>query len=614
MNFNSIRLWIRRLARLVLASHRTLMHVGWRSFFEKARRTLNQSRPQTTRPILKIRPRQFDQIQLANLSSGQQPNIDVILVTFNSEAVISACLRSIESSLYSKEKISIIVIDNNSTDHTRRILKAFQSKSANLSYIEWPANLGFGAAINVAFEKTTGKYTLILNPDVELEPFTIHDLVCAALVSESEQFAAWEVRQQPFEHPKLYDAVTLETEWISGACFLVLNTAFRTAGGFDGNIFLYGEDVDLSWRMRASGHKLRYVPKVVVKHKTYEDPDSIKPAQFYNSIVSNGILRLKHGSVLDIIAYGWRILAAFVMPPRMINIRCRLFLSLCSSLPKFFNAVSWRFSTQSSVPKSISRFSGWNYEIRRKGAFYASASRSRNLTVTIIIRTHQRPHFLREALQSVRNQTYKPHQVVVIEDGAPVSTAVIEEYSDLNIDYQATSDKVGRCRAGNIGLLLASGNFINFLDDDDLLFADHLETLVDALETNNSYKAAYSIAFEVKTHIISIQPFVYEEKAYHVVYEQPFDKNLLGKRNFIPINTMMFSRDLFVLNGGFNENLDVLEDWDLWRRYCEQTDFLFIEKLTCLYRVPFDSKVTLLRQRKFDEERQKMASLVRSGG
>ena len=49
---------------------------------------------------------------------------------------------------------------------------------------------------------------------------------------------------------------------------------------------------------------------------------------------------------------------------------------------------------------------------------------------------------------------------------------------------------------------------------------------------------------------------------------------------------MMFSRDLFVINGGFNENLDVLEDWDLWRRYCQQTDFLFIQNLTCLYRVP----------------------------
>ena len=70
--------------------------------------------------------------------------------------------------------------------------------------------MGFGAAINIGFEKVTGKYALILNPDAELEPHTILDLVRAALGSESQQVAAWEARQQPFEHPKVYDPVTLE--------------------------------------------------------------------------------------------------------------------------------------------------------------------------------------------------------------------------------------------------------------------------------------------------------------------------------------------------------------------------------------------------------------------
>ena len=90
---------------------------------------------------------------------------------------------------------------------------------------------------------------------------------------------------------------------------MVLNDAFRMARGFDENIFLYGEDVDLSWRLRALGYKLRYVPKALVKHRTYEDPTKIKLTQFYNSIVSNGILRFKYGSLWNMIEYGWRILA-----------------------------------------------------------------------------------------------------------------------------------------------------------------------------------------------------------------------------------------------------------------------------------------------------------------
>ena len=158
-----------------------------------------------------------------------------------------------------------------------------------------------------------------------------------------------------------------------------------------------------------------------------------------------------------------------------------------------------------------------------------------------------------------------------------------------------------------MGLSLASGAYINFLDDDDLLFADHLEVLLTELEgKRSSYMAAYSIGFEVKTRVLSTRPFLYEETGYRVAYEQPFDKTLLARTNFIPINSIIFSRDLYLREGGFDEMLDVLEDWDLWRRYSQRTDFLFVEKLTCLYRVPSDPKVVMLRQRKLDDERQRI--------
>ena len=58
------------------------------------------------------------------------------------------------------------------------------------------------------------------------------------------------------------------------------------------------------------------------------------------------------------------------------------------------------------------------------------------------------------------------------------------EFSDLNIIYKATGEKQGRCKVGNLGMELAHGKYLNFLDDDDLLFADHVETLVQALLKN----------------------------------------------------------------------------------------------------------------------------------
>ena len=61
------------------------------------------------------------------------------------------------------------------------------------------------------------------------------------------------MRQIPYEHPKAYDPVTLDTPWVSGAATLFRREAFEAVGGFDDAIFMYGEDVDLSWRLRARG-------------------------------------------------------------------------------------------------------------------------------------------------------------------------------------------------------------------------------------------------------------------------------------------------------------------------------------------------------------------------
>ena len=127
MNLSVFHARIKRLAKLALASFRTIVNEGWLICFLKVKYTLNQSRPNATRPILKIRPGRFDPTQLESLSPGQHPTIDIIIVTYNAETIISECLRSIQSSLYPPEKISIILVDNNSSDKTRQIVEELQS-------------------------------------------------------------------------------------------------------------------------------------------------------------------------------------------------------------------------------------------------------------------------------------------------------------------------------------------------------------------------------------------------------------------------------------------------------------------------------------------------------
>lgn len=78
-------------------------------------------------------------------------------------------------------------------------------------------------------------------------------------------FGAVEARQVPLEHPKGFNPETWETAWVSGACCLVNAGAFAAVGGFDETFFLYCEDVDLVWRLRA-GRPLYYCADTFITH------------------------------------------------------------------------------------------------------------------------------------------------------------------------------------------------------------------------------------------------------------------------------------------------------------------------------------------------------------
>lgn len=103
--------------------------------------------------------------------------------------------------------------------------------------------------------------------------------------------------------------------------------------------------------------------------------------------------------------------------------------------------------------------------------------------VSVIVRTYKgRLPYLKEAVTSVSNQTYKNIELIVVEDGSNDARNYMSQVSDigcLKVVYKEEPKK-GRCHTGNVGLSLSSGKFIVFLDDDDLFFADHIEVLVDA--------------------------------------------------------------------------------------------------------------------------------------
>lgn len=226
--------------------------------------------------------------------------------------------------------------------------------------------------------------------------------------------------------------------------------------------------------------------------------------------------------------------------------------------------------------------------------------------VSVVIRTCGRPNILERALNSVHDQTYKNIEVIIVEDGEDISSRLIaEKYPYLKISYQNTGEKCGRCRTGNIGMATASGRYINFLDDDDFFMPNHIEILVSHLE-KSGFSAAYSIAEERQVQKASRNPELNMVRRKLIRYRQPYNRLLLCYMNYIPIQSIMFSRTLYEELGGLDEKLDVLEDWDLWIRYSAHSDFLYVPEVTSVYHTPYKGRDKHQRESYLQEASKKI--------
>lgn len=528
--------------------------------------------------------------------------MDIIYVSYNSEKWIEKCFDSVLKSKYDLKKVSIYVVDNGSADDSLKKLELAKQKCSanvrNFEIIESGKNLGFGGANNLGAQRGTDEIICFFNIDTELYPDTLENLE-KDIRDSDEEFALWELRQFPYEHPKMYDALTHETSWSSGAAFAIRRSVFEEMKGFDDAIFMYAEDVDLSWRIRTFGYKLKYVPKATITHYSYQEAGEIKPNQYVNSVVNNILLRYRFGGVRTVLRGHYQFAKCIARPeafPGARKLLWKAYFKHFKQIPHFMKR-----GYCGSMKRQIPRFMGFDYAPIRDGAFYVNEFSKEQPLVSIIVRTCGRPEVLRETLVSLRHQTYPNIEIVVVEDGQECAGPMIrEDFADLNILYYATGEKVGRSKAGNKAMEMAHGKYLNFLDDDDLFYAEHVEVLVKTLEQSGN-KAAYAFAFETPIEVESKDPYVYTVYDYLGIHKTKFNRIELCYHNYIPIQCIMFEKSLFEKYGGLDESLDALEDWDLWVRYSLHTDFDSVEKTTSIYRVPKVRTINEKRQKELDD-------------
>jgi GT2 family glycosyltransferase len=358
---------------------------------------------------------------------------------------------------------------------------------------------------------------------------------------------------------------------------------------------MYGEDVEFSYRLRSFGYTLKYLPSAAVLHHTYEEAGEVKPLQFAGSVLANTYIRLRYGSFTDRVIAAVLYLILFIYPSPFSGAK----KMLLRNIPKLVKNIPHFLQGKGPAPAKFP-FRGYDYELIREGAFWQSKifeTSDEAPLVTIITRTYRgRGMFLKQAMQSVFNQTYPNIELLVAEDGGDTQFELVDSLSKTapsNVCVRfIENQKIGRSGVGNAAMSAAKGQYYMFLDDDDLLFSDHVETLMQCLSADRSLDGAYGLAFEVTTHVADDKGSYVEELMFTPpVFHQDWDYSVMQRHNFIPIQAIIFKKELYQRWGGFDLALDQLEDWNLWLRYGYGSNFRYVAKTTSLFRTPANSNV-----------------------
>jgi len=213
--------------------------------------------------------------------------------------------------------------------------------------------------------------------------------------------------------------------------------------------------------------------------------------------------------------------------------------------------------------------------------------------ISVIIPAYNCAKTIKETIESVLTQSFTDFELIVINDGSTDSTLdIVSKIKDCRIkifSYKNAGGNVSR----NRGINHAVGEFISFLDADDIWTPDKLATQLQALEENPTTKVAYSWT----DYIDENGKFVHSGTHISLngnVYEHLLVKNFLENGS-----NPLICKDALLAVGGFDESLLAGQDWDMWLRLAWEFNFIAVPEVQILYRISANSlSSNLARQEK----------------
>lgn len=194
---------------------------------------------------------------------------------------------------------------------------------------------------------------------------------------------------------------------------------------------------------------------------------------------------------------------------------------------------------------------------------------------SIIMPAYNRADIISDSIQSIIDQTYENWELLVCDDASTDNTQkVVRSFADSRINYLKL-EKVGAAQARNIGLSQAKGDYIAYLDTDNIWHPEFLEIMQRVFIINRGIYFAYSKYIDV---IISKKSFKIKK-----FYELPFNYEALLKNNFIDLSSLVQRRELYDYLGGFNSELSRRQDYDLVLKYAFLRDPYYVDAFLLVY-------------------------------
>jgi glycosyltransferase involved in cell wall biosynthesis len=192
--------------------------------------------------------------------------------------------------------------------------------------------------------------------------------------------------------------------------------------------------------------------------------------------------------------------------------------------------------------------------------------------VSICVPTYNRKDYLRETIDSIFAQTYKDYEVIIVDDGSSDGTAEMIKSSGLAVRYY-WQENSGEATARNEMIKLAQGEFITFVDSDDLLMHDAVEKMVNLMEAEGGEVIVYGPYQRIDRdgNIYGR----YKRKQYSGYITKYLFQNI-----FVYSCGSMFPKRVLEKAGGFDASLQVCSDYDFWLRLSLEHRFVALTEPT----------------------------------